>query len=184
MNGGSSPRPRRRTFDGDSGDQTRRSWQHRRRLFSPLRASFLTHLFSLATAMTSRQRRCDGFDGGTATVTRWCGFDGVRLLGFRSDGDVTSFGGVKAWRRGIEPPSFPSSRVLFSLTSDSLSVTPPPPLYSDSDGDDGGTLAGAVPSISSLSSSLFLRPSGFPPSSSLFSFLFFSLCMVNLEIRL
>ncbi|QHN82273.1 uncharacterized protein DS421_20g694370 [Arachis hypogaea] len=176
MNGGSSPRPRRRTFDGDSGDQTRRSWQHRRRPFSPLRSSFLTHLFSLATAMTSRQRRCDGFDGGTATVTRRCGFDGVRLLGFRSDGDVTSFGGVKAWRRGIEPPSFPSSRVFFSLTSDSLSlslslsVTLPPPLYGD--GDDGGTLASAVPSISSLSSSLFLHPSGFPPSSSLFSCFF------------
>ncbi|QHO42350.1 uncharacterized protein DS421_5g153400 [Arachis hypogaea] len=93
--------------------------------------------------MTSWQRRCDGFDGGTATVTRQCGFDGIQLLGgFRSDDEVTSFGGVKAWRRGIEPPSFPSSRVLFSLTSNSLSlslsVTPPPPLYGDSDGNSDG----------------------------------------------
>ncbi|KAL1333480.1 hypothetical protein AAHE18_11G103800 [Arachis hypogaea] len=60
---------------GDNRDQTRQSGWHRQPLLSPLRASFLTHLFSLATVMTSQQQQCDRLGGGTTMVTRKCSFD-------------------------------------------------------------------------------------------------------------
>ncbi|KAL1329824.1 hypothetical protein AAHE18_12G069300 [Arachis hypogaea] len=60
---------------------------------------------------------CDGFGGVTATVTRRCSFDGVRLLSdFRSDSDVTSLHGGELLPPLLRFP-FLSLCVFFILTA-------------------------------------------------------------------